>query len=57
VLTSYALFVEPGPVMIVALRSSRSRFRARCFLVADLSQPFVGLMQIRKLRNTLAPIN
>jgi hypothetical protein len=58
-LASYALFVEPGPVVIAALLILALSISSALFLVADLSQPFVGLMQIPKdqLRNTLAPIN
>ena len=59
VFASYALFVEPGPVVIVALLVVALSVSSALFLVADLSQPFAGLMQIPKeqLRNTLAPIN
>ena len=59
VFASYALFVEPGPVVIAALVVVALSISSALFLVADLSRPFVGLMQIPKdqLRNTLAPIN
>lgn len=58
VFVSYALFVEPGPVVIVALLVFAFSISSALFLVADLSQPFVGLMQLPKqqLRDTLAPL-
>jgi hypothetical protein len=59
VFASYSMFVEPGPVVIAALLVVALSISSALFLVADLSQPFVGVMQIPKdqLRNTLAPIN
>jgi hypothetical protein len=59
VLASYAMFVEPDPVVIGALLVVALSISSALFLVVDLNQPFVGLMQIPKeqLRNTLAPIN
>jgi hypothetical protein len=59
VFASYVLFVEPGPVVIVALVVVALSISSALFLVADLSQPFAGLMQIPKdqLRDTLEPIN
>lgn len=59
VFASYSLFVEPGPVVIAALLVAALSISSALFLVADLSQPFAGLMQIPKeqLRNILAPIN
>src|ERR1700761_4203146 len=58
VFASYALFVEPGPVVIAALLVVALSISGALFLVADLSQPFAGLMQIPKepLRDTLAPL-
>ena len=59
VFASYALFVEPSRVVITALFIFALSISSALFLVADLSQPFVGLMQIPKqqLRDTLVPIN
>jgi hypothetical protein len=59
VFASYSLFVEPGRVVIAALLVVAHSISSALFLVADLSQPFVGMMQIPKeqLRNTLAPID
>jgi nitric oxide reductase large subunit len=59
VFASYALFVEPSRVVIAALLVFALLISSALFLMADLSQPFVGLMQIPKdqLRSTLAPIN
>jgi hypothetical protein len=58
VFASYTLFVEPSRVVIAALLVFAISVSSALFLVADLSQPFVGLMQIPKeqLRNTLAPL-
>src|SRR6201996_5648208 len=58
VFASYALFVEPRPVVIAALLVFAFSISSALFLVADLSQPFAGLMQIPKepLRDTLAPL-
>lgn len=59
VFASYALFVAPSRVVIAALLVFALSISSALFLVADLSQPFVGLMQIPKeqLRDTLAPLN
>jgi hypothetical protein len=59
VFASYALFVEPRPVVIAALLIFAFSISSALFLVADLSQPFAGLMQLPKeqLRSTLSSIN
>jgi hypothetical protein len=59
VFASYALFVEPRPVVIAALLVFAFSISSALFLVADLSQPFAGLMQLPKeqLRSTLSSIN
>jgi hypothetical protein len=53
------MFVEPGVVTWTALLVFALLVSSALFLVADLSQPFAGLMQISKeqLRHTLAPLN
>jgi hypothetical protein len=58
VFASYSLFVEPGAVVVAALLVFALSISSALFLVADLSQPFAGLMQIPKeqLRHTLAPL-
>jgi hypothetical protein len=59
IFTSFGLSVEPGAVAWAALLVFALSVSSALFLVADLSQPFAGLMQIPKeqLRNTLAPLN
>lgn len=59
VFASYSLFVEPSRVVLAAFLVFALSISSALFLVADLSQPFVGLMQIAKeqLRHTLAPLN
>ena len=59
VFASYSLFVAPSRVVLAALLVFALSISSALFLVADLSQPFVGLMQIPKeqLRDTLAPLN
>jgi hypothetical protein len=59
VFASYSLFVGPGRSVIVALLVFAWSISSALFLVADLSQPFVGLMQIPKeqLRQTLGPLD
>ena len=59
IFASLSLFVEPGRVMIGALLIFALSVSSALFLVADLSQPFVGLMQLPKeqLEHTLAPLN
>ena len=59
IFASYGLSVEPGAVAAVALLVFALSVSSALFLVADLSQPFAGLMQIPKeqLRHTLAPLD
>jgi Protein of unknown function (DUF4239) len=59
VFASYSLFVQPSRVVLAAFLVFALSISSALFLVADLSQPFVGLMQIPKeqLRHTLAPLN
>jgi hypothetical protein len=59
VFASYSLFVEPGRIVIMALLVFALSISSALFLVADLSQPFVGLMQLPKeqLRQTLGPLD
>lgn len=56
---SFSLFVEPGPVVLVAMLIFALSVASALFLVADLSRPFAGLMQISNehLRDALAPLN
>jgi hypothetical protein len=58
VFASYSLFVEPSRTVIAALLVFALSISSALFLVADLSQPFVGLMQLPKeqLRHTLGPL-
>jgi Protein of unknown function (DUF4239) len=58
VFASYSLFVEPGRIVVAALLVFALSIASALFLVADLSQPFVGVMQIPKeqLRHILAPL-
>jgi ABC-type multidrug transport system fused ATPase/permease subunit len=58
VFASYSLFVEPGRIVVAALLVFALSISSALFLVADLSQPFVGVMQIPKeqLRHMLAPL-
>ena len=59
VFASYSLFVEPSAIVIVALLIFARSISSALFLVADLSQPFAGVMQLPKeqLRHTLAPLS
>ena len=56
---SFGLFVEPGPVVVAAILVFALSISTALFLVADLSRPFVGLMQLSKeqLKHTLVPLN
>jgi len=56
---SFGLFVEPGPVVFAALLVFALSISTALFLVADLSRPFAGLLQLpkEKLKHTLAPLN
>jgi hypothetical protein len=59
IFVSFSLFVEPGPVLAVALLVFALSISSALFLVADLSRPFAGLMQIsnQNLRDALGPLN
>lgn len=59
IFASFSLFVEPGAVVGIALLIFALSVSSALFLVSDLSQPFVGLMQLPKqqLERTLAPLN
>jgi hypothetical protein len=59
VFASYSLFVEPSRTVIAALLVFALSISSALFLVADLSQPFVGLMQLPKeqLRRALGPLS
>jgi hypothetical protein len=59
IFASFGLSVEPGAVAGAALLVFALSVSSALFLVADLSRPFAGLMQIPKeqLRHTLAPLN
>ena len=59
IFVSFSLFVEPGPVIAVALLVFALSISSALFLVADLSRPFAGLMQIsnQNLRDALGPLN
>ena len=56
---SFSLFVEPSPVVLAAMLIFALSVASALFLVADLSRPFAGLMQISNehLRDALAPVN
>jgi Protein of unknown function (DUF4239) len=56
---SFSLFVEPGPVIAIALLVFALSVSSALFLIADLSQPYAGLMQISRepLRTILAPLD
>jgi hypothetical protein len=57
IFTSFSLFVEPGALVVAALLVFALSVSSALFLVADLSQPFAGFMQISKdpLLHALAP--
>jgi hypothetical protein len=59
IFASFSLFVDPGIVVGVALLIYALSVSSALFLVADLGQPFAGLMQIssEQLRHALAPLN
>jgi hypothetical protein len=54
----FGLFVEPGPIVHVALLVFALSISSALFLVADLSRPYSGLMQIPKeqLKHALGPL-
>jgi hypothetical protein len=59
IFTSFGLFVEPGALAVAALLVFALSVSSGLFLIADLSQPFAGLMQIssEELTRALAPLN
>ena len=59
IFASFGLFVEPGRIAFVALLVFALSISSALFLVADLSRPFAGLMQIprEQLKHALAPLN
>jgi hypothetical protein len=56
---SFGLFVEPGPVAVTVLLVFALSVSSALFLIADLSQPYAGLMQISRepLRTLLSPLD
>ena len=46
IFTSFGLFVEPGRVVVTVLLVFALSVSSALFLIADLSQPYAGLMQI-----------
>jgi hypothetical protein len=59
IFTSFGLFVQPGPVAVTALLVFALSVSSALFLIADLSQPYAGLMQISRepLRTVLSPLD
>jgi hypothetical protein len=59
IFAGFSLFMEPGPVVVSALLVFALSVSSALFLVADLSQPYAGLMQIPKaqLEHTLPPLD
>lgn len=59
IFASFGLFVEPGPIVYVALLVFALSIAGALFLVADLSRPFSGLMQVprEQLKHALAPLS
>jgi hypothetical protein len=59
IFTSFGLFVEPAPLVGAALLIFALSVSSALFLIADLSQPFAGVMQIpsEQFRNALPPLN
>ena len=58
IFTSFSLFVQPGVVVVTALLIFALSVSSGLFLIADLSQPFAGLMQIssKPLKDALGPL-
>jgi hypothetical protein len=56
---NFGLFVEPGPLVFAAFLVFALSISTALFLVADLSRPFMGMMQLPKeqLKHTLAPLS
>jgi hypothetical protein len=59
IFTSFSLFVEPGAVIVTVLLVFALSVSSALFLIADLSQPYAGLMQISRdpLLMALAPLD
>jgi hypothetical protein len=59
IFAGFSLFMQPGPVVVTALLIFALSVSSALFLVADLSQPYAGLMQIPKsqLEHTLPPLD
>jgi hypothetical protein len=59
IFTTFGLFVEPGTVGVTALLVFALSVSSGLFLIADLSQPFAGFMQVsnEELTRALAPLN
>ena len=59
IFAGFSLFMEPGPVTIAALVIFALSVSSALFLVADLNQPYAGLMQIPRaqLEHTLPPLD
>jgi hypothetical protein len=59
IFASFGLFVEPGPIVYVALLVFALSIAVGLFLVADLSRPFAGVMQVprERLEHILAPLS
>jgi hypothetical protein len=56
---NFGLFVEPGPLVFAAFLVFALSISTALVLVADLSRPFMGMMQLPKeqLKHTLAPLS
>ena len=59
IFTSFGLFVEPGRVVVTVLLVFALSVSSALFLIADLSQPYAGLMQISSepLMKALEPLD
>jgi hypothetical protein len=59
IFASFCLFAPLNPTLIVALVVFALSASAALFLIAEMSEPFSGLMQIPSapLRNALAPLD
>jgi len=55
---SFGLFVRPNPIVIIAFFVGTLSVSASIFLILEMDQPLVGLMQISSepLRHALAPL-
>lgn len=59
IFASFGLFIEPGALVVTALLIFALSVSSGLFLIADLSQPFTGFMQVssEQLTRALAPLN